>query len=211
MTFDAGIALAPSSELFKDRHGTCLGYATLLATMARAAGIPSRVVIGYVYLLGIFGGHAWTEVRVGESWLPLDAAVVSPGVADSARVGIAASSLYEGSGSLSGGAAQSIFGRVDIRILEYAGADGKSVIVPENAKPYSIEGDVYRNPWLGLSLTKPEGFAFGRLDAVWPDATLVEMTGPDGARAAVQEGYFLPVGQARGSRRRGVGPIRRVR
>jgi transglutaminase-like putative cysteine protease len=192
MTFDAGIALAPSSELFKDRHGTCLGYATLLATMARAAGLPSRVVIGYVYLLGIFGGHAWTEVRVGESWLPLDAAVVSPGVADAARVGIAASSLYEGSGSLTGGAASELLGQVEIRILEYAGEDGKAVTVPENAKPYLIEGDVYRNPWLGLSLTKPQGFAFGRLDAVWPDATVVEISGPGGAKASMQEGYFFP-------------------
>jgi len=192
MTFDAGIALAPSSELFKDRHGTCLGYATLLAAMVRAAGIPSRVVIGYVYLQGIFGGHAWTEVRVGETWLPLDAAVVSPGVADAARVGIASSSLYEGSGSLTGGAASQLLGQVEILILEYTGEDGKTVVVPEDAKPHTLSGDVYRNPWLGLSLTKPEGFAFGKLDAVWPDATIVEMNGPGGAGASLQEGYFLP-------------------
>ena len=169
MTFDAGIAMAPSTELFKDRHGTCLGYATLLATMARAAGLPSRVVLGYVYVLGIFGGHAWTEVKVGESWLPLDAAVVGPGVADAARVAVGSSSLYEGAGSLTGGGASRILGRVGIRVLGYTGADGKSVEVPEDAKPYSIDGDVYRNPWLGLQLAKPKGFAFGRLDAVWPD------------------------------------------
>lgn len=192
MTFDAGIALAPSSELFKDRHGTCLGYATLLAAMARAAGIPSRVVIGYVYLQGIFGGHAWTEVRIGETWLPLDAAVVSPGMADAARVGIASSSLYEGSGSLTGGAASQLLGQVEIRILEYAGEDGKNVTVPEEAKPHTISGDVYRNPWLGLSLAKPRGFSFGKLDAVWPDAGIVEMSGPGGAEASLQEGYFPP-------------------
>lgn len=192
MTFDAGIALAPSSELFKDRHGTCLGYATLLAAMARATGIPSRVVIGYVYLQGVFGGHAWTEVRIGETWLPLDAAVVSPGVADAARIGVAASSLYEGSGSLTGGAASQLMGQVDIRILEYTGEDGKAVSVPEGAKPHGISGDVYRNPWLGLSLTKPRGFSFTKLDAVWPDATVVGMKGPGGAEASLQEGAIPP-------------------
>ncbi|MCX6559783.1 MAG: transglutaminase-like domain-containing protein [Candidatus Aminicenantes bacterium] len=192
MSFDLGIALAPSTELFKNRRGTCLGYATLLATLARAVGLPSRVVIGYVYALGMFGGHAWTEVRIAGAWTPLDAAIVAPGVADAARVGLSASSFRDGVGSLISGPAQSVFGRVEIGILEYAGADGLSVIVPENASPYSVEGDVYRNPWLGLRLAKPKGFAFGKLDAVWPDAALVEMTDPDGARAVLQEGYLLP-------------------
>lgn len=192
MTFDAGIAMAPSAELFKNRHGTCLGYATLLATMARAAGLPSRVVLGYVYVLGVFGGHAWTEVKVGEAWLPLDAAVTGPGVADAARVAVGSSSLYEGAGSLTGGGASRILGRVGIRILGYNGVDGNSVEVPEDAKPYLIEGDAYINPWLGLRLAKPKGFAFGRLDAVWPDPTLVELIGPGGSRAGLQEGSFPP-------------------
>jgi transglutaminase-like putative cysteine protease len=192
MSFDLGIALAPSSELFKNRRGTCLGYATLLATLLRAVGIPSRVVIGYVYALGMFGGHAWAEARIGGAWTPLDAAIVAPGVADAARIGLSASSFRDGAGSLVSGPAQSIFGRVEIRILEYAGADGRPVVVPESAPPFSVQGEVYRNPWLGLRLAKPKGFAFGKLDAVWPDATLVEMTGPEGARAVLQEGYFPP-------------------
>ncbi|MDD8027612.1 MAG: transglutaminase-like domain-containing protein [Acidobacteriota bacterium] len=196
MSFDLGIALAPSSELFKNRRGTCLGYATLLAALARAAGIPSRVVIGYVYVLGIFGGHAWTEIRVGGTWMPLDAAIVSPGAADAAHIGLSASSFRDGSGSLVSGPVQAVFGQVDIRILEYAGPDGKRVVVPETAKSYTIEGDVYHNSWLGLSLVKPSRFAFGRLDAVWPDTTVVEMAGPDGAKAVLQEGYFTPWAKA---------------
>jgi hypothetical protein len=140
----------------------------------------------------VFGGHAWTEVKVGESWLPLDAAVVGPGVADAARVAVGSSSLYEGSGSLTGGGASRILGRVGIRVLAYTGAEGKAVEVPEDAKPYSIEGEVYRNPWLGLRLAKPKGFAFGRLDAVWPDPALVELIGPGGSRAGLQEGSYPP-------------------
>ncbi|MFZ2054831.1 MAG: transglutaminase domain-containing protein, partial [Candidatus Aminicenantales bacterium] len=58
MTFDLGIAFAPATEIIRDKRGTCVGYATLLASLTRAAGIPSRIVLGYVYALGMFGGHA---------------------------------------------------------------------------------------------------------------------------------------------------------
>ncbi|MGA2586668.1 MAG: transglutaminase-like domain-containing protein [Candidatus Aminicenantales bacterium] len=192
MTFDLGIALAPSSEIFQNRRGTCLGYATLLATMVRAAGIPSRVVMGYVYALGMFGGHAWTEILIGDAWIPIDAAIVAPDEADAARLYFNAVSLYGGAGSLSGGAGQQLFGQVDIKILEYAGDGGKRVVVPEDAVSYRVTGDTYENPWLGLTLKKPADFKFTKLDAVWPDPALVALEGPDGAKIEIQQFYLSP-------------------
>ena len=192
MTFDLGIALAPSSEIFQNRRGTCVGYATLLAAMTRAAGIPSRVVLGYVYVLGMFGGHAWTEIQIGDSWIPLDAAIVAPAQADAARIGFSAISLYEGAGSLGGGAGQQLFGQIDIRILEYAGADGEKVGVPDGAASYRTSGDLYENSWLGLAFRKPPAFAFSKLDAVWPDPVLVGLSGPDGAKAELMQSSLLP-------------------
>ncbi|MDP2915157.1 MAG: transglutaminase-like domain-containing protein [Candidatus Aminicenantes bacterium] len=192
MTFDLGIALAPSAEILQNRRGTCVGYATLLAAMARAAGIPSRVVMGYVYALGMFGGHAWTEVQVGDTWIPMDAAIVAPAQADAARLGFNAVSMHEGAGSLSGGAGQQLFGQVDIRILEYAGADGKKISVPEGAAPYRTTGDLYENPWLGLTFKKPSAFTFTKLDSVWPDPVLVALSGPDGAKGELLQSSLLP-------------------
>jgi len=193
MSFDLGIVLAPSSEIFKNRRGTCVGYATLLAALTRAVGIPSRIVMGYVYVLGMFGGHAWTEILIGESWIPIDAAIVAQGVVDAGRLYFIASSLYEGAGSLaSGGAGQQIFGQVDIKILEYAGADGKKVTVPEAARPYRVTGDLYVNPWLGLELRKPPDSKFAMLDAVWPETTLAGIEGPKGEKVELQEHYLLP-------------------
>jgi hypothetical protein len=202
MKFDLGIVLAPSSEIFKNRRGTCVGYATLLAALTRAAGIPSRVVMGYVYALGMFGGHAWTEILIGETWIPIDAAIVAQGVADAGRLYFIASSLYEGAGSLAaGGAGQQIFGQVDIKILEYAGPDGKRTVVPENALSYNIHGDLYENRWLGLELRKPPGFKFTKLDAVWPDTTFAAIEGPDGEKVELQEYYLLPWKEPRDSAR----------
>jgi len=192
MTFDLGIALAPSTEIFQNRRGTCVGYATLLAAMARAAGIPSRVVMGYVYALGMFGGHAWTEILIGDTWIPMDAAIVAPAQADAARIAFNAVSMREGAGSLSGGAGQQLFGQIDIKILEYAGSDGNKIGVPEGAAPYRTAGDLYENPWLGLTLKKPSSFTFTKLDAVWPDPVLIALIGPDGAKGELLQSSLLP-------------------
>jgi len=191
MTFDLGIALAPASELIKNRRGTCLGYATLLSSLTRAAGIPSRIVLGYVYALGMFGGHAWTEIMIGEDWVPIDAAVPSAGIADPARVGFAASSLQSGPLSLTGGAATRLFGGVDIRIVS-CGRDGRILEISESPTPFRVEGDTYFNPGLGFAWTKPDGFSFSGTGAVWPDSTIVILGAPGGERVTLRETTVAP-------------------
>jgi len=191
MKFDLGIVFAPAAEIIRNRRGTCVGYATLLATLARAAGIPSRIVMGYVYALGMFGGHAWAEVRLGEEWVPLDAAVVNEGVADAARVAVVASSLAEGIGELTLGAAQQVFGQLGITILEFRTGGRSHPVSPED-KPFSITDDRYDNPWLGIRLGKPADFRFTKTDAVWPDRTLVGLDGPESRTAALEQNEILP-------------------
>jgi len=123
MHFDLGIAIAPASEVARNRRGTCFGYAMMLGSLTRAVGIPSRVRMGYVYAGGIWGGHAWVDVKIGDQWIPLDSAVYAPGSADAARFSFFTSSLEEG--TLAGiGSLQQLFGNVDIEVLEYT-ADGK--------------------------------------------------------------------------------------
>ena len=191
MKFDLGIAFAPATEIIRDKRGTCVGYATLLASLTRAAGIPSRIVLGYVYALGMFGGHAWAEVMIGEEWIPLDAAIVNEGAADATRLALVASSLAEGPGSLSIGAAQQVFGQIGIEVMEFDTA-GKTIVVPAGAEAFSVEGEVYANPWLGLRLTKLSGFKFGRLDAIWPDPTVVALEGPSGETAVLEQHLIYP-------------------
>ncbi|MEW5900710.1 MAG: transglutaminase-like domain-containing protein, partial [Acidobacteriota bacterium] len=191
MSFDLGIVFAPATEIFRDRRGTCVGYATILATLARAVGIPSRVAMGYVYALGMLGGHAWTEIRVGESWIPLDAAIVNAGAADATRLLLVSSSLAEGAGKLSLGAAQQLFGQVDIEVLEFE-TRGKTVSVPSGANPFIVSGDRYENPWLEIRFSKPSSYKFGRLDAVWPDRTLAELEGPGSEKAVLEQHEIYP-------------------
>lgn len=77
--------------LFSTREGFCEHYSSAFTFLMRAAGIPSRVVIGYVggfrnpvgdYLLvRQSDAHAWSEVWLqGRGWVRVDpTAVVSPG------------------------------------------------------------------------------------------------------------------------------------
>ncbi len=185
MRMDLGIAAAPSVEIFKNRRGTCVAYATLLTTLARAAGIPARMVMGYVYVDGMFGGHAWTEVLAGDQWLPIDAAIVAPGTADAARFAFATSSLREGLSFMNGPGLQ-LFGQIDVRVLGYAREGGERVAVTEDAQPYTVAGDLYRNTGLGIELRKPAGFRFVDLDGVWPESTLVGMAGDNGDKVSLR-------------------------
>jgi hypothetical protein len=64
------------ADLIRDRKGSCHQYALLLTALARAQGIPARVVSGLVYtddLQKAFGYHAWTEVILDGFWVPVDA------------------------------------------------------------------------------------------------------------------------------------------
>jgi hypothetical protein len=170
MTLDLGVVMAPASELARDRRGTCVGYATLLATLARAAGIPSRVAMGMVYYGGIWGGHAWTEVWVDGRWLPIDAAVYAPGVASAARLSAGSSSLLDGGGDLTARLGQ-LFGNVDIAIVELDAGEG-AVTVTADAPAYEATGGRYRNPGIGLEVDA-DGWSVEQADSLWPSTLLV--------------------------------------
>jgi hypothetical protein len=64
-------------------------------------------------------------------------------------------------------------GRVKLAVLEYT-PHGKHVVkVDDTAPPYVVEGETYRNPGLGFSLTLPKGTEYVNLDAVWPNPTFL--------------------------------------
>jgi hypothetical protein len=173
MTFDLGIALAPASEVARNRKGTCAAYSVLLASMARAVGIPSRIAGGYIYVYGIWGGHAWVELLIDNQWLPLDAAGYRPGVADAARIQFG-SYTAENNLAAFAVAGNQMYGNVDIEVLEYS-IGGKTIQVPASARRYTVSEDEYSSAGLGVSIRKPDGFSFAKMDAVYPDQTVLEL------------------------------------
>jgi hypothetical protein len=184
MKLGLGVAGAPASEVARNREGTCIAYAILLASLDRAAGIPSRFAMGYAYLDGIWGAHAWTEVAIDGQWIPLDSAVYRPGIADAARFQFDSYTLDDQMSAANADGAR-MFGNIDVAVLEYTIA-GRTIRVPEGAPDHTIEGDTYRNPWLGISIRKPHNARFATLDAVYPDATVVAVEG-DSGRVAIEQ------------------------
>lgn len=68
-----------ASVVASTRSGDCTEYAVLLAALARALGLPARVMIGTVVMASESevraAGHAWTEVWQDDAWHSLDAAL----------------------------------------------------------------------------------------------------------------------------------------
>lgn len=89
-------ALASAAEVAKNLEGDCTEHAVLLAALLRAKKIPSRVVVGLVYVTSgqSFGGHMWTEAFLNGRWVPLDATLGQNGVG-AAHIKMAESSLAD--------------------------------------------------------------------------------------------------------------------
>ena len=72
------VGIPNALEVLRVRQGDCNEHTALFVALARAAGIPSRVVAGLVYsdritAEGAFFYHAWPEVFFGEKgWVPVD-------------------------------------------------------------------------------------------------------------------------------------------
>jgi transglutaminase-like putative cysteine protease len=94
--------------LFESRKGFCEHYSSSFAILMRLAGIPSRVVLGYLggelnqvgghYMVWQSDAHAWTEVLIPErGWVRVDpTAAVDPARVDNSS----ASRLLSGAASV---------------------------------------------------------------------------------------------------------------
>ncbi len=91
---DLDIGFASAQETARSREGDCTEHAVLCAALGRAAGLPTRCVIGFGYIppgvdeptitnkvdrdTGVFGFHMWAEAWVGpDKWVAMDAALGS--------------------------------------------------------------------------------------------------------------------------------------
>jgi transglutaminase-like putative cysteine protease len=117
---DLSQGFATAADVAESLSGDCTEYGVLLAGLARARGIPARVAVGLVYTSQGFGFHLWTEVWIGDRWIPLDATL--------GRGGIGAAHLKLSQSNLKGVSAftgfipvAQVLGRLKIKILAVEG------------------------------------------------------------------------------------------
>jgi hypothetical protein len=66
------ISLPDALSTLENRVGDCNEYAVLFAALARAAGIPTKIEAGVVFLRKRFFYHAWNSIYIGR-WITVDA------------------------------------------------------------------------------------------------------------------------------------------
>ncbi len=69
---EPSLTVPSARQVLGSRRGDCNEHAVLLTALARAAGIPARVVAGVVYADGAFFYHAWSELWLSR-WVSADA------------------------------------------------------------------------------------------------------------------------------------------
>ena len=117
------VGFATASEVCRNKEGDCSEHAVLLAALGRVHKIPSRVVIGLVYVPrfagtdDVFGFHMWTQFHLGGQWVDFDAA---QGESDCnpTHIAIGTASLKNAALGDMAFAMLNVIGRLEIDVLE---------------------------------------------------------------------------------------------
>jgi hypothetical protein len=122
-----GVGFASASEVARVREGDCTEHAVLLAALARAAGYPTRVASGLIYVdeflgeSGIFGYHAWTQVLIKDkgqwTWVDLDATLDAGTPFDAAHICLGTSGLQDGDTVNSMASLATIMGQLSVEVV----------------------------------------------------------------------------------------------
>ncbi|MFA5794535.1 MAG: transglutaminase domain-containing protein [Candidatus Brocadiia bacterium] len=151
---EGGAATKLAKDILKDKEGNSEEFAILFSSLARAAGLPTRNVIGFMYISGDFNTHYWNEVYLGK-WLPVDTMVN--------RVGCPA--IYIKMGEDDDGREESnvsakmnkLLGMAKMNIESFNDQDRK-IEIAEPEKFLSESEELIENALLGMSMPKPSGW-----------------------------------------------------
>ncbi len=104
------VSLPNALDVLETKRGDCNEHAALFAALSRAAGIPTKIVFGVIYVEGKFYYHAWNEVFVG-GWIPIDT-TFGQLPADASHIKFVEGDLDRGSEIIK------LVGKIKIEILE---------------------------------------------------------------------------------------------
>jgi len=144
---------AGAKETLKKRRGDCGPHTLLTIALCRAAGIPARMVGGFMYAQGKFGQHYWVEVYMDkEGWIPLDPTTGEYGYLDATHVRLWQKGEIES---------------ISVRVIDYTDeGEGKKIsvkkltLIPGERRRYSfvIQGkEVGYNEYEVVTSKKREG------------------------------------------------------
>ena len=138
---------------------------------------------------------------IGDSWVPVDGAIVAEGAADAARFAFERGSLAGGPSELTNSAGARLYGAISVRVLAYQLSGARQVTLDTSAAPYVVRGSRYRNAHLGIDLVRPSGSRFTELDETWPSMTIVAVANRSSdtvrVRSLYRDPWVMPAEDAR--------------
>lgn len=105
------VSIPSAIEVLTQRVGDCNEHTTLYTALARAAGIPTRMAAGIVYMRNGFYYHAWPEVWLGQ-WTAVDP-TFNQFPADATHIRFVTGNLDRQSDILK------LVGKLKVEVLEY--------------------------------------------------------------------------------------------
>jgi len=105
------VSIPSALEVLNQREGDCNEHTALFTALARAAGIPTRMAAGIVYVENGFYYHAWPEVWVG-TWMAVDP-TFNQFPADATHIRFATGNLDRQSDIIK------LVGKLKVEVLEY--------------------------------------------------------------------------------------------
>jgi len=105
------VSIPSALEVLSQLEGDCNEHTALYTALARAAGIPTRMAAGIVYMENGFYYHAWPEVWVG-TWMAVDP-TFNQFPADATHIRFATGNLDRQSDIIK------LVGKLKVEVLEY--------------------------------------------------------------------------------------------
>ncbi|MEO2014165.1 MAG: transglutaminase-like domain-containing protein [Fuerstiella sp.] len=133
-------------EVLQAKHGKCTEYSTLFASLARSAGIPTRIVLGERLSGAQWVGHMWNEAFVGE-WVTVDSTANEVGDSFS-LIKLVHSDTVDGTQS----ARHALAGSLNIEVVDFK----QSASNTTSKWTTGIAGNVYTNANFGFQISSPD-------------------------------------------------------
>ena len=104
-------SISGAVDILNTKVGDCTEHTTLYAALSRAAGVPTKIHIGLVYVQGRFLFHAWPVVAIDGEWIDVDPSL-NQFPADATHIAMVAGDFENLTNLIP------VLGNVEIKILE---------------------------------------------------------------------------------------------
>lgn len=152
LRYEPLILTLTTEEILDRKRGNCVEHAVLFASLARSAGLPTRLVLGERYEADTWTGHMWNEVWLGE-WIAVDPShrQISP---DALLLKFVDSDSVMGTQIVQRG----LIGQLDIEIIDAKFSSEDDIIINTG-----INAHIYSNADYQCQITCPESWRFAQL------------------------------------------------